>query len=843
MRFRPRRANEIIRLNNNFAKIEGIDDNDRFIYSIDYYVNIGRAISAGTTRIRVTVYPQDPRADVNTLISAQTSAELVSRVVTMGADQSRAIAEARANPLSTTNFDISKKINNQIASRLARNPGSENQLIGTEKVLKAVPIEQVDRGLAPGSVELSVSKQDKYFSFQNQSLKLSAIEAILEDGVDPSSIALKEFPLITTKNSIQGTSGTTAWAGAELRLAKQSSAVKSILNNFQLGGKFMTQTIEVPGSGASAITQTQVSNERINWKFYEDFMAIPDPAQLDIDSLYFVFEVLDKNGTIVGKVFKVVDHSTLLQAYYTPRKPPLISGTQNSSLLLGKSTLTIKQLDPVADSIDLYRSTINPTTSELQSRYKFVSNIPVNMSDGEVVYQDIAAINGAATVYRAVPVGPGNRTGYNFRSCVVMTPRLVPNKRVSRKGLEYVSILTQTVSQSNTVEVTITNIPSGATAVYVVATDISSAARTERIVGRDTTDQIKSVNSRSVTFIDSEVRNGHRYVYSCTIIFRNGRQIVSKNPAVHHFLSDSRREKFIISHSAPVANSTRVAFELVADYTDAGLNSVVTSLNAAGIETDYDELVKENREKYQALLAFEVLRQDETAGVVESFGVVPANSQFIDDINSRRNAGVSGLVLGHAYRYILNLCARDPGTFFTQTADKRVDITTGKPYVDHVYKYRNPFTLASGILPSTAQAGGTSDVSGLKSRNLFLQAKTAITMTVEVDLSRSAAAIDNIQAVKIDDDENLISWSLSASTDLIDHFLVLAEIGGIKSILGATHAPARTRSAIYFDSELAAVVGTVTYSVVPVFRNYIYGIESARVSVTNKGDVPSFVTG
>ena len=839
MKFRVKRGKKAIKVRNNFAKIEGIDDDGLFIYSVDYYANISNAIFKDAVTVRVTAYPNNPNAGYSMLSGVRNSADMVRNVLSMRADQSNAIVRSQSRALASTNLDLSARISNQTASKLRKSTG---ELLPVKKVLRAVPKSQIESGRAKSGPMLAVSKQDKNFTFQNQSMKLSALEAVLKDGVDPSSLGGRKFPLVTTKNSIQGTHGWSKKASRAVGIAEKNPAVRSILNNFQLGGRFTTQEVKDPPRDGSSTTQTIAFNERIEWKFYENFMSIPDPSRFGSAMLYFVFELIDKHGAIVNQIVRVADHGLLLDSYYTPRDPPLIAGARAKAL--GTNVLNIKQVDPIAVSVDLYKKTINPAMPQIDLRYKFVSNILCTSDSGEVKFRDTSN-NSLTAVYRAIPVGPGRRASGRFSNYVARAIKAPGRPCLPSKELEHVSIFATNMATRDAVLINVTNIPDGPISVYVTARDLSVGQRSTRVVGDLPEDKIKAAGS-ALIFTDTDVKHAHRYLYNCVMVYRHGREVSSKNPVAHEFIKSFKQEKFKIFNSTPVlesiSGSVAATFNLGADFTDRGLNDVADSLKAAGIETKFDGELVDNREKYQALLGFEVLRENNTTGETESFGVVSANIKFIDGPKSRKKSGVKSLMPGRTYRYVFNLCARDPGTFFTQTKQDKKDPSSLSSYKENVFKYMNPFTLSSGILPSTQESLGLSSVSSIKPQDPLLQGKTGLSRSATIGIPISTARVVDLRAVKIDDDENILTWRLEGTLSAVDHFIVLAELEGVKSTLGTVHTQSESKSFTFFDNELAPAIGTTTYSVVPVFDDYSYGAESEGVSVTNQSEIPSFAS-
>jgi hypothetical protein len=167
-------------------------------------------------------------------------------------------------------------------------------------------------------------------------------------------------------------------------------------------------------------------------------------------------------------------------------------------------------------------------------------------------------------------------------------------------------------------------------------------------------------------------------------------------------------------------------------------------------------------------------------------------------------------------------------------------VETDSEYQLKVFKFLNPLTLKQGTLPSTARAAGTSEVSGLVSRNPFLQGKTSLSQVVDVTVPSQRTQITNLAASKSGEGETVLTWTIAGAADEVDHFLILADLEGVKSTLGTVHNKSESTQYEYVDDELASEVGTVEYSIVCVFADYTYGSETSSVSIINEDELPGF---
>jgi hypothetical protein len=88
---------------------------------------------------------------------------------------------------------------------------------------------------------------------------------------------------------------------------------------------------------------------------------------------------------------------------------------------------------------------------------------------------------------------------------------------------------------------------------------------------------------------------------------------------------------------------------------------------------------------------------------------------------------------------------------------------------------------------------------------------------------------------------NLLKWSISGDTEMIDHFRIYAIADGIEAFIGASHAHITDGSYFYEDSEMYDRIGEVIYRVVPVLLNFDESSGESRVSILLENNLPTFL--
>ena len=590
---------------------------------------------------------------------------------------------------------------------------------------------------------------------------------------------------------------------------------------------------------------------KVAWVHIKEEIRLSQRRLRGVSKLYFLIELLDNKRNVVDIINRVVDHDAEMEEFLTPDYAPRIS---TRAVKPGRNVIWLRQIDRVAREVWVYRKVLNLRSPRLSSKYKLIKKVKLSRRDRYMRIVDKAP-NFNLCVYRAVAVGPRRSVSSQFRNSVCRPYRRHTNfSKRSDDELIHVSIFAQTVDDK--VLVRVTNIPEGPCALYVTAEDLSVKPQerrindSTRIVGTEASEQIHPINETTteVSFEDSQVQHGHIYEYRCVMIYPSGKEQQSMVTEVHEFQKEIGVEsKVVISlndlnlYFDDDGNSA-VTFNIEPMYTDTGMETIVSALEAAGTNQNFLSEIKSDRSKLNDLLAFLVQRQDSVSGETESMGIFNAGL-FADDISIRKARGVSPLSAGRTYRYVVRVLMRSAESLFDTALSDEIDMETAKRFKVKISKFMNPTTLRTGTLPSTGQVFGKNPRSKMKSEDKFLEGRTGIETAIDVDIPAQRASIDGINAERINPQRVKISWTVSGDQNDIDHFIVNASFYGITSTVGTVHNFSSSGRYYFYDNELFNEPGTVEYSVIPVFADYTYGDEVTAESVTLEEPDPSFTVG
>ncbi|MBK23600.1 MAG: hypothetical protein CME70_06295 [Halobacteriovorax sp.] len=866
---------KIIEVPKAFAAIVGIDEYGRFLYNINYIASIPDSIRNKVTTVKLSAYTHDPLVRSSMFGNSVAAEDVIKNIRNYATRVKDRITAARKDPIVVKNSDITTGINNDVAKRIAANPEHATRLLGTRRISVTVPtssiIDDTEKEYpvlcAPKTSSFSNIKLDK---LQNKSIRLAAIRSIFRNSIDPASVAEATFPINTHTMAMQGltrygtktrnyfphryprnTRNTANPNSRELLHSHANRKIKSSQSGLIIRNKLRSIANVYATSGAAGdlssrfhVVNKIVKNTTTN--ITEELLVHKD-SLAGASEIHFLFELFDSENAIVDVIHRVINHEDLLEDYLTPDYPPIIYATPFE---LGHNALRVTQVDATATAIKIYRKKVSPLSSVTSTNYQLIETVPLTREDGNKRILD-RVNNTQNCIYMAIAVGPRGSVSARARRAVCERYRspLVPKK--IEQELSHISIFAET-SQDH-VNIRVTNIPEGPCALYITATDMTSrplvrnGLKDYRIVGRLPSDQIHTINSKSIDIEvpDYGVKDNHVYEYRCVLIYPNGKEEISKITELHEFKKEYvAQERAILNLDdltvrADDESNLSITFEINAELTDVGINLVLDSLSAAGVGTNFVSEIQADRSKLSSILSFWVLRQDSISGVTEDMGI-HLNGLFVDDLASRTKAGVSDLLSGRKYRYIIKVLLRSPESLFTGAASTTIDLETSRTFEKLVAKYFNPYTLTRGTLPSTSAALGFKVASRITSRSQFSLGRIGLERSIEATIPCQRCRISNVSAMKTGDNRNMIQWSITGNQNEVDHFLVMAVYQGVKSTVASTHNISDTGNYKVIDLDLSGELGSIEYSVIPVFSDYTYGTEVSAASITTDSEEPIF---
>lgn len=867
MKFSSNKVRNIVYLKSDFVDIDGIDRYGQFVYDFSYWANIPRAIKNKSVIVKVSAYATNPIVSSSMFENAKSSRQVVRGLKEYDARLKYVIASARQSPLAVKYSDISSGISNSVAKKIQKDPENADKYLGLRRQIMAIPVSKVPGQDLDASPNLTVSKVGKP-SKEDRSIRRAAIKSILTSGIDPSAVGEASFPTNNYWSSIQGlnrkyTTRTSyhvkrkkrknsRWGMPSRRSLTQTRANARVKTNSW--AKYIRRNLRRAAyqdskSVSLAPTKSQITTKLISNRWIEitEEIRIPAESIKGLQNIHFLVELFNSDGDILDVKHRVVNHDAEVDEFLTPDYAPRVKARASR---LGKNVIWLRQVDRVGTEIHVYRKILNPDAPTARGKYKLIRKIRASRKDR--TRRIVDWVNNSSTcIYRVIAVGPRNRVSRRFRNSICKPYRHPSLNKKTIEELTHVSIFAQTVG--DTVQVRVTNIPEGPAAIYVTADDLSRkpSIRTVNdstyVVGSEPQDQTQVINedTSEVVFTDKNVQHGHIYEYRCVMIYPTGSEVKSKITEVHEFFKEVVEEDKIVINLAGLSveandtGSASVSFTIEPSFTDTGMETIIASLQAAGAEKNFISEVQSDRSKLNNLLSFLVQRQDSVSGETETFGVTSAGD-FTDDSTTRRYTGVSEIKTGRNYKYIVRALLRSAESIFDTALNEEIDVETAKKFKKKVSKFMNPFTLKNGTLPSVGQALGKNQKSRLKPENKFLQGRTGIEVAIDAEIPSFEPEIESLTVQRVGTSRALLYWSITGDQEDLDHFIIMAELQGVKSTVGTCHNMSYQGRYYYYDREVASEPGSVKYSIIPVLADYTYGEEVAAEEIVLESDMPSF---
>ena len=552
------------------------------------------------------------------------------------------------------------------------------------------------------------------------------------------------------------------------------------------------------------------------------FVTVPIDVYIPNDRVgsYNVVVKAIKGSVSAQRIDQIVDFSSLLKEAMVPSIAPKISVIDNGT----KRKIGVKQLDPRAAGIRIYRKSLNKDVATEDS-YELIANL--NASSGDTFNIPDTMTSAQSGIYRAVSYDASGKTIGEFSSSTIAKSKLSKQKNVE----DPVTIFAY--ETSNGIQVAVHNIPYGVIATRIVRRNLTTREKEFIVPASVDGSNQKALDKEtsSTSFFDKPLRPDTAFEYKVALIDIRGNVYESQRSTVVHYVGSKSIEesKSLISQDYRIesdGSGKTVTFQIDVSSSKTTLDQVYELLVSTGLSSQYLNEIKSNRELLNKLTALEIVRFDCVTGQVENFGVV--NSGVFEDSSRTRSVyNVSDIVPGRKYIYFARLLVRSPSTIFSQTNLNRVDVETGRHFDTNLKKYNSPKSLRKGMLSSNVvqkravSATGISDDPSSSTSDEMIAGATSTTVAVIVEIPRKDAELGEVFVRKIQRG-NEISWTLLPNDRKIDHVIVHADYNGVLAPLRAVHFDGNTKM-MFIDEALASESTPVNYYVQVVYSNYDMG--------------------
>jgi len=517
------------------------------------------------------------------------------------------------------------------------------------------------------------------------------------------------------------------------------------------------------------------------------------------------FELLDaETCSVIDTVTKPLDIARHLKLFHTPKDPPTVNVAV--SPLTSRVNLEIKQRDPGATGVKVFKKILS-RASVFVDDYALIGSYPLS-NKGVINVQADRSLESPA-IYRVVPLGDFGAVGSEYTNVVVGPSHYRPIKALA--------INAKNVEQG--IEIETREIPPDCIAIELLCRNRSTFEKDWTNVGGITLidDVTRALNQFSV--VHDGVSDHRTYEYVARVIFRSGTSELSGNALIERIPSEPGRvdiqlANLLVDHDEAEPN---VTFSITSILLDNDIDVIRRLLDKQNIKEFFNDDLEREREFMQSLIAHNVQRVNLTTGEREDFGTI--TNEFFSDKELRKSLAVEPLRYENKYRYEVTALIRAPETLFEEFEKTSIDEATRKSYTFKPSKFLHPLALRDGTLVTKR---------GLKTRyakDTMSHGMIGVIETIDVSFDSPTARIVDQTVARFNKGLNVITWKVEGSVDRVDHFLIMKDVHGVRTVIGKSHAEFEFGRGQYLHPVSELDGGELRYIIVPIFNNYTVGEE------------------
>ena len=828
MYFTPPTLLKLLKIDNDYAVMTAVDDSS---YNFDFYYKIATedAIKNDAYKVRVKVYTksvpvQTPRTPTK---GRSNPFEFLAGVLGDMINQSTSYMQEQENVICERMSDISAYINNNMIQAV------QNSLIANAQAFFKQGFSLVSSNqLKQTNVNQPILHQTVGTLFGNDDalVQSSAVDtqSVINDMIfrlatDPSNIDNLTHRSVTAYDSVSGL--TKKLTSPEVQNSPQQKLLNYVIFNPELDNPSKSTNDVSDLSMVQVLTQQSTSD-----------VEVPVRISIPKSSL----KIGNKSNTTVNVRFELLNNksklsidtreftlniSSHLSNFNVPLVPPTIKLTKSE--LSSKVNLEIKQVDPKAVSVLLYKKIINPNVQNSGNFYTLIGTYDLTAKQQSLLITVEKQLS-VATVYRAIAVGPQNKVSSRYVNVIVPPRKYSPPK--------FISITTQIVPTGIAVE--IRSIPANVSAVRVLSRNLTLHETQYSIVGNDVLPIINVQTDGYVDVIDADVMPGNVYEYVAELIYISGETHQSGCDVIEYVSLQEQKldiniENLKITDTLNSNTQPNVTFTLNTKVLDSNIDAVNAMLHSAGIQDFFKDDVQLEREFLKSLLAHNIQRINLTTSEREDFGII-TGTDFSDSALAPSHS-VKPLVINNQYRYVITPFLRSPETMFNDFVKTKVDANTFKSYQFKPSKFLHPISLSrDGTIPAL-----TAPVSTVAAGTLLNHSKPEIAFgdvgvrkTLDVSLKTNISVVKDAIATQLNRYLNVVTWNISGELRDIDCFVIMKQMNNVRTIIGTAHAEFDDGACRFLHSLTKRDVGQMSYVIVPIFNDYKVGASTYTNIVT-----------
>lgn len=790
---------------NDCARLLAVTKDGYFRYKIKYNVDPIKAAHDRTFTVLIQI-ARGPyvREQERTFVNFNAT-EAIRSLRLRQAKQKDLLKSQKNRYIHTFISDFTKRIPNDKASTLSRTSFNERNVFSKKlKVKPALVSDLQKQNLSLPVLDINRNRlEESDVTFSSNAFKLAAKNLITTNRTDPAQVVgARSNSLVTAVRTVGGV--------VPKRIPKIQSQTQA--SKMLTGTLINTRTVTNQFQVANTVYANVLTREEAESIEVEETYNIPI-GELDLDEFYLIFQLKDFKGLTKQVISRKVSHSLNIAQLEIPVEPPEVTALPVGQI--GRTALDIRQKDANASAVNIYRRELNKALPIFDATYDFVGQANITVNDGIKRVEDIFASTNPI-IYRVVPVNDSGLLGADFGSVVVKQQRGAAAKKTPfLQRPKFISIAHEFRERS--IVLTLRDFPPEPIALRLLRKDLTIKEQEYTQIGNITL--IRDDTNIPITFEDTDVKSDRIYDYSVELIYKDGNVVfASNNLVVEYNPVSSNILQLTVTEPEIVQNGDQfdAVFNIQKDVIQTEGDLIKSFLQEQGILGEFQEQVIENRDTLQQLFAVRVTRTNIITGEIEDFGIVPPGE--FSDQRFGRVKSVKPLTPGFDYRYNITAHARNPETLFS-TLEKTVNLRTNVSYSYSPFDFRHPVTLTRGNIVTEQSLKRN------HSKTTFTFGQIVDTATVDVSLADVLPSLYDGKANLFGEDGVLVQWKIQGNVNKIDHFIVILESLGIRTIVGKSHNITNTNSFQFVDKLTNKECGELTYYIVPVFFDYSRGPE------------------
>lgn len=795
MKFKSKKNISLLSINQGDIVLKSITTDGFYEYEVNYKISAQKSLQNNINLVTILASLNPLKGNIVNILNSNTIEGITNNILLKKSNEKDINRATDLEIISKIVSDITKKIPNNKTQSLLGSP-----VVDKKTKIELVKIQDITKqNIVLPVLETNILNTNS--SITNDKTLKDLSYNLIKKSIDPASIfGARTNNFIHAHRSSAGLINK-IHKNPFMLFSKQVQTIKQTANIQILNTNnpsVHTQLNE--NTYMNVKTEEEILDISIKETFYLPYDTVTE------DSFYITLKAINNLGIEIERIAINVPHIKLLNQLLIPIIPPEVKTNINGGI--GKNTLLIKQLDKNSKGINIYKKQIKNTVPEFENVFNLIGSIETSYGDDYKIFIDISS-NANNIIYRCIPYNNDNILSAEFTSAGIEA------KNKSKINKENITIISS--PKENGVFLEFKNISNNVRSLQIFKRNQTLNEKIPIILDYIFIPENENVNQ--VSYTDNNVSYGRTYEYSVKCIYKNGSFVDNNNISLINFSSIQNNIVDTITSNPEVIEDekgTNVKFNISSNIINSGQDKIKQFLSENGLLDFYFTEVADEKEKFKNLLAYDVVRVNLTTGAQESFGIINSN-QFSD-----RDEGVVRNVMpledGMEYKYVITTHFRAIDTLL-KTYSKEIIDSNDNTYILYPYVWRHPITLEKGNLVNEFSLKRN------HSDNQFTFGKVASITETNVSLINILPSIKEANVVKISDKSVLLQWRIQGNVKRFDHFLIVLEILGMRSVVGKSHNISNSNYFQFVDILDNNENGKLKYYIIPVFYDYSKGTE------------------